>query len=186
RSVGLHFRVAARLLGWTRIDCRRVDRRLLALAAAGAAARGSLPSRRRLPWLELASDRRDGARLRARLGWFRRARAEAAVRLRVVRRLLRLRRRLPRQCAAQKPLDRAILRIMKSKTFVGALLVAVAAAASLSADEGMWRIDHLPLDLIASKYGVRLTPADLEKLQYAPVRLIAGESAGTGTFASAN
>jgi Peptidase S46 len=75
---------------------------------------------------------------------------------------------------------------MKKIRFVAALAFAIGAAAALTADEGMWRIDQLPLDGIASKYGVRLTPADLEKLQYAPVRLIAGDSAGTGTFASAN
>lgn len=62
----------------------------------------------------------------------------------------------------------------------------VAAVASVAADEGMWRIAQLPLDTIAKQYGVRLTPADLERLQYAPVRILSGGGGGTGTFASAN
>jgi hypothetical protein len=74
---------------------------------------------------------------------------------------------------------------MKTIRFTVALLIA-AGGALLSADEGMWRIDQLPLDVIASRYGVRLGPQDLEKLQFAPVRLISGGGGGTGTFASAN
>ncbi len=59
--------------------------------------------------------------------------------------------------------------------------------ASLAADEGMWRIDRLPLDTVAQKYGVTLTPKDLERLQHAPVRILSGGGGGgTGTFASAN
>jgi hypothetical protein len=65
--------------------------------------------------------------------------------------------------------------------WVAALLVA--ASATLAGDEGMWRIDQLPLDAIAQKHGVRLTPSDLERLRFAPVRISAG---GTGTFASAS
>ena len=62
----------------------------------------------------------------------------------------------------------------------------VLTSVTLRADEGMWRIDQLPLDAIARAYGVRLTPADLARLQNAPVRLLAGGSGGTGTFASAD
>jgi hypothetical protein len=63
-----------------------------------------------------------------------------------------------------------------------AVLVALAVAV-VSADEGMWRIGQLPLDVIAKRHGVTLTPADLERLQNAPVRISSG---GTGTFASPN
>jgi hypothetical protein len=70
--------------------------------------------------------------------------------------------------------------------FAVAVVFAICGAALLVADEGMWRIDQLPLDVIAKKYGVRLEQKDLERLQYAPVRLVSAESGGTGTFASAN
>src|SRR5262245_64785709 len=75
---------------------------------------------------------------------------------------------------------------MNRMRFVVALVFAIGGAAALAADEGMWRIDQLPLDLIASKYGVHLTPADLDRLRFAPVRLVSGGGGGTGTFASAN
>jgi hypothetical protein len=65
---------------------------------------------------------------------------------------------------------------------LGAILAALVVVTA-SADEGMWRIGQLPLDVIAKRYGVQLTPQDLEKLQSAPVRISSG---GTGTFASAN
>ncbi len=66
------------------------------------------------------------------------------------------------------------------------LAVTTAAMVTVAADEGMWRIPQLPLDAIAQKYGVRLTPADLERLQFAPVRILSGGGGGTGTFASAD
>ena len=67
-----------------------------------------------------------------------------------------------------------------------AAMFAILAAATLTADEGMWRFDQLPLDTIAQKYGVRLTAKDVERLQHAPVRILSGGGGGTGTFASAN
>jgi peptidase S46-like protein len=74
---------------------------------------------------------------------------------------------------------------MRTRLLV-ALLVVVAAVA-VGADEGMWRIAQLPVNTIAQKYGVRLTPADLERLQSAPVRILSGGGGGgTGTFASPN
>jgi hypothetical protein len=72
---------------------------------------------------------------------------------------------------------------MKSKVLLLGLVIAGGSA--VLADEGMWRIDQLPTTTIASKYGVRLTPAQLDKLRYAPVRLQSANSGGTGTFASA-
>src|SRR2546427_12178406 len=65
-------------------------------------------------------------------------------------------------------------------------LVVASFGTVLCADEGMWRLDQIPLDAIARKYGVHLTPQDLERLGHAAVRLRAGDGGGTGTFASAN
>jgi hypothetical protein len=74
---------------------------------------------------------------------------------------------------------------MKTRFFVGLLLAA--SAVTVAGDEGMWRIAQLPVDAIAREYGVRLAPADLERLQYAPVRILSGGGGGgTGTFGSAN
>jgi hypothetical protein len=47
----------------------------------------------------------------------------------------------------------------------------------------MWRIGQLPLDVLAKRYGAKLTPQDLDRLQNSVVRISSG---GTGTFASAN
>ena len=73
---------------------------------------------------------------------------------------------------------------MKTRLF--ATLLVVSTVAAVAGDEGMWRISQLPVDTIAKKYSVRLTPQDLERLQYAPVRILSGGGGGTGTFASAN
>ncbi len=69
--------------------------------------------------------------------------------------------------------------------FRAVVIGVVASSSMLLADEGMWRIDQLPTTTIASRYGVRLTPAQLDKLRYAPVRIQSASSGGTGTFASA-
>ena len=63
------------------------------------------------------------------------------------------------------------------------LAACVLACVVLVADEGMWRLDQLPLKQIEQKYGVALTPGDIVRLQGAVVRISTG---GTGTFASAN
>ncbi len=54
------------------------------------------------------------------------------------------------------------------------------------AEEGMWRLDQLPTDRIASESGVQITAADLTRLRHAPVRILSGTSGGTGSFASPN
>jgi len=74
-----------------------------------------------------------------------------------------------------------MLRSMRKTRWTLAVLLALGGA-TLLADEGMWRIDQLPRDVIAQKYGVRLSDADVDQLRYAPVRISSG---GTGTFASA-
>jgi len=63
------------------------------------------------------------------------------------------------------------------------LAACVLACMMLVADEGMWRLDQLPLKQIEQKYGVALTPEDIARVQGAVVRISTG---GTGTFASAD
>jgi len=67
-----------------------------------------------------------------------------------------------------------------------ASLFLVLASGHLFGEEGMWRLDRLPTDRLAASYGVRFSPEDLERLRHAPVRILSGESGGSGTFASAN
>src|SRR6266700_3423928 len=92
---------------------------------------------------------------------------------------------MPSGGASSAPTHDGMLRPMRNTKWFVAVLCAVTGA-TLLADEGIWRIDQLPRDLIAQKYGVRLTDADLDRLRYAPVRIQAGGSGGTGTFASAH
>lgn len=54
------------------------------------------------------------------------------------------------------------------------------------AEEGMWRFDQLPLEMIAETYGVELDPDALARLERSAVRLLSGGGGGTGSFASAN
>jgi len=70
------------------------------------------------------------------------------------------------------------------KHLVLAACLAVVGVA-LSADEGMWRFDQLPSDLMAKTYGVSLAQSELQRVQRAAVRILSGSSGGTGTFASA-
>jgi len=72
---------------------------------------------------------------------------------------------------------------MRKRLVFAVLAAAVLAVTATFADEGMWRLDQLPLARIQQEYGVKLTPADLERVQGAVVRISSG---GTGTFASAN
>jgi len=72
---------------------------------------------------------------------------------------------------------------MSKRLSCSALVAAAIAGAVLVADEGMWRLDQLPLAQIQQKYGVKFTPADVARIQGAVVRISTG---GTGTFASAN
>ncbi len=72
-----------------------------------------------------------------------------------------------------------------SRRLLPAALVLLGAAV-VAADEGMWRFDQFPAGTVKSQHGVTLGASDLERLQRAPVRILGGEGAGTGTFASAN
>ncbi len=72
---------------------------------------------------------------------------------------------------------------MRKRLVFAVLAAAVLAVTATIADEGMWRLDQLPLDRIQQAYAVRLAPADLERVKGAVVRISSG---GTGTFASSN
>lgn len=72
---------------------------------------------------------------------------------------------------------------MVKRLFLCAGAACVAAGIVVGGDEGMWRLDQLPVKQIEQQYGVRLTPADIGRVQGAVVRISTG---GTGTFASAN
>lgn len=59
-------------------------------------------------------------------------------------------------------------------------------AASSFADEGMWRFDRIPKDIIAERTGVSISQAQLDTLRASAVRILTGGGGGTGTFASPN
>ena len=68
-------------------------------------------------------------------------------------------------------------------TCLTTLIVCGIAVLPLSADEGMWPYNHLPLEQIESNYGVTLDSAFAERLQRASVRFNNG---GSASFVSAN
>jgi hypothetical protein len=74
---------------------------------------------------------------------------------------------------------------MKSKKFLGALLLALFALQTLHvnvlADEGMWTFNNVPRAEIKRKYGFDVTDAWLKKVQMASVRFNNG---GSGSFVS--
>ena len=72
---------------------------------------------------------------------------------------------------------------MLKRLSVSTLVALSVAGAAILADEGMWRLDQLPLDRIQQRYGVKLTPEGIARVQDSVVRISTG---GTGTFASAN
>jgi hypothetical protein len=76
---------------------------------------------------------------------------------------------------------------MKSKKFLGALLVALfsiqASFVPALADEGMWPFNNVPRAEIKRKYGFEVTDAWLKKVQMASVRFNNG---GSGSFVSPN
>jgi V8-like Glu-specific endopeptidase len=67
------------------------------------------------------------------------------------------------------------------KRILLALGVVMLTVGVILADEGMWTFDHFPKDVVAKKYGVRVSDQMLSRLQQAIVRL---ESGCTGSFVS--
>lgn len=67
----------------------------------------------------------------------------------------------------------------------GAILTAAVAvtmaAATLFADEGLWTLNQFPAKLVASRYGVEISPQFIKKLQAGAVRFNSG---GSGSFVS--
>src|SRR5262245_59960435 len=63
------------------------------------------------------------------------------------------------------------------------LAFAIAATSCLFCDEGMWPLNMIPNKEIAKQYGVELTPAWVEQVQKAALRISSG---GSASFVSAN
>lgn len=70
------------------------------------------------------------------------------------------------------------------RTFLGIGLLFL--ALPLLAEEGMWRLDQIASSQRASASMPPISEADVPRLQQAPVRILAGGSGGTGSFASPN
>jgi hypothetical protein len=72
---------------------------------------------------------------------------------------------------------------MRSRLLAGsaALLAVCAAASAASADEGMWTFDNFPAAKVKAAYGVDITPAWLDRVRGAAVRLSSGCSASVVT-----
>jgi hypothetical protein len=66
---------------------------------------------------------------------------------------------------------------------LAAVTMMFVAAAPLFADEGMWTLDNMPLKQLKEKYGFEPTPAWLEHIRLASVRVGDG---GSGSFVSPN
>ena len=62
----------------------------------------------------------------------------------------------------------------KSSLFAAALALAVAFASAASADEGLWTFDNFPAAKVKAAYGVEITPAWLDHVRAASVRLSVG------------
>lgn len=69
------------------------------------------------------------------------------------------------------------------RLFVCSLALSLLAAPLALADEGMWTLDGLPLDLLSEKYGFEPDRAWLERAQLAAVRFNDG---GSGSFVGTN
>ncbi len=69
------------------------------------------------------------------------------------------------------------------RLFVCSLALSLLAAPVALADEGMWTLDGLPLDLLSEKYGFEPDRAWLERAQLAAVRFNDG---GSGSFVGVN
>jgi hypothetical protein len=67
-----------------------------------------------------------------------------------------------------------------------AILVVLAGAPAPRADEGMWTFDNPPRAQWKERYGFEPTDAWLDHLRLSSVRIVEGQSGGTGAFVSAD